>query len=151
MAVLLYLDGVMRDPNNKPIVTGLTLFYNLNQGNAVTIASPDSEKTDTWLKNHKINKVDFLIDYKIPAIGDFPEWRQFEYARSKGHIDLVVTPNPELAKKLLEVGCTSLLFLHPSYLKEEFRPDSRKGVRSWSSIVEELQNQQDKFAEDPRI
>ncbi len=151
MAVLMYLDGVLRDPNLKPIVTGLTLFYNLNQGNAVTIACDDASKADTWLKNHKIQKVDFIIDYQIPALGDFPEWRQFEYARSKGHIDLVVTPNPELAKKLLEVGCTSLLFLHPRYLKEEFRPDSRKGVRSWGNIVSELQSQQDNFSEDPRI
>ncbi len=147
----MYLDGVLRDPNLKPIVTGLTLFYNLNQGNAVTIACDDASKADTWLKNHKIQKVDFIIDYQIPALGDFPEWRQFEYARSKGHIDLVVTPNPELAKKLLEVGCTSLLFLHPRYLKEEFRPDSRKGVRSWGNIVSELQSQQDNFSEDPRI
>jgi hypothetical protein len=56
-----------------------------------------------------------------------------------------------LAKNLLEVGITTVVFLQPSYVKEEFRPDSRVGRKSWEDISTEIANQQDAIKEDPRV
>jgi hypothetical protein len=64
---------------------------------------------------------------------------------------MVFTSNPILVKQLLEIGITTNAFLQPSYIKEEFRPDSREGRKSWAAIESEIANQQDSIKEDPRI
>jgi hypothetical protein len=82
---------------------------------------------------------------------DFPTWRQVEYVRSQGPVEMVICSDPVLGKRLLEAGITTLMFLQPSYIKEDFRPDSRQGVKSWSDIVDEIVKQQESFVEDPRV
>lgn len=151
MSVLVYMDGVLRDSSKRPISQGIALYRSLKTKTTAVIACADSKDADRWLRENKLRDLDSLIDLNIPALGDDPEFRQFEYARAKGRVDLVITSNPELAKKLLAVGMTTIMFLHPHYLKEEFRPDSRKGIQSWADIVSELEKQQDSFSEDPRV
>lgn len=152
MSVLIYLEGVLKDDENKPIYPGISLYKSLKERTSVVIACEDEKKADRWLKENRFKNIDSLIDRSISTASDFPEWRQFEVARVKHRLDLVVTPNPELAKLLLVAGMPSTLFLHPKYLKEEFRPDNlKKGMKSWEEIVSELERQQDSFAEDKRI
>ena len=93
----------------------------------------------------------FRSDLNIPALGDDPEFRQVEWVRSQGPVDYVVTSDPVLTNKLLQVGVTTLVFMNPIYIKEEFRPDSRKGVRSWQEIADEIARQQDNYSEDERV
>jgi len=149
---LMFIDGVLRSHNGAPIYQGLALYKLLNENNKVILLCANKSKDDTWLKQHKINKLDDLIGTEIPGItDDFPEWRQVEYIRSQSPVETVITSDPVLAAKLLESGITSFLFLHPTYIKEDFRPDSRQGVKSWGSIVEEIVKQQETYLEDKRI
>lgn len=151
MAVLMFFDGVICNHKNAPIPDGLMLYRKLNENNRVLILCKDKEKTDHWLRQQKINKLDDLVDYNIPALGDDPEFRQVQYVRGLGPVEYVITSDPELTKKLLEVGVTTLVFLNPVYATEKFRPDSRQGVKSWADIVTEIEQQQEAYNEDPRV
>jgi hypothetical protein len=148
---LMFVDGVLRSHTGSPIYQGLGLYRLLAENNRVLLLCEDKDKDDVWLKQHKINKVDDLVGLDIPFMTDNPEFRQVEYCRGMGPIEAVITSNPVLIKQLLEVGVTSIAFLHPSYIKEEFRPDSRTGVRSWADIENEIIKQQDAIREDPRV
>ena len=151
MAVLMFLDGVMRNQQGAPIPNGVLLYHTLKEKNKILLLVDDKDKADTWLRQHKINKLDDLIDFNIPMPGEFPEFRQVEYVRSQGPVDYVITSDPELIKKLLEIGVTVLGFMNPIYIREEFRPDSKVGIKKWADIVDELARQQDAFLSDPSV
>lgn len=146
-----FIDGVLRSETGSTIYQGLGLYKMLAEGNKVFLLSADKEKDERWLKENKIWKVDEVIGQDVPGAKEELNYRQVEFCRSKGvGLEMVITSDPELATKLLGIGVTTLMFLQPFYIKEEFRPDSRKGIKSWASIVDELVLQQEKFIEDPR-
>lgn len=151
MTFLMFIDGVLRTHTHTPIYQGLGLYRLLAENNRVLLISSNKEVDDVWLRQHKINKIDDLIGRDIPSMTDNIEFRQVEYCRGQGPVEMVITSNPVLAKDLLEVGITTVVFLQPSYVKEEFRPDSRVGRKSWEDISTEIANQQDAIAEDPRV
>ena len=151
MTFLMFIDGVLRTHTNTPIYQGLGLYRLLAENNRVLLISSNKEVDDVWLRQHKINKIDDLIGRDIPSMTDNAEFRQVEYCRGQGPVEMVITSNPVLAKNLLEVGITTMVFLQPSYVKEEFRPDSRVGRKSWEDISTEIANQQDAIKEDPRV
>jgi hypothetical protein len=151
MAVLMFLDGVLRHTNNAPIPNGMLLYHTLKEQNKILILADDKEKADHWLRQHKIIKVDDIIDKSIPMPGEFPEFRQVEYVRSQGPVDFVITPDPKLTIKLLEIGITTMVFMNPIYIREEFRPDSKVGIKKWGDIVDELVRQQESYIEDNRV
>lgn len=148
----MFLDGVMRNPTtNAPIPQGMQLYRTINDKGRVLLLCDHKEKADRWLRENKLALFDDLVGPEMTVGHDFPEYRQVEYCRSNGAVNFVVTSNPELAAKLLEVGITSLLFLQPVYIAEKFRPDGRQGAKSWDSIREEIVKQQEAFLEDGRI
>jgi hypothetical protein len=147
----MFIDGVLRTHTHTPIYQGLGLYRLLAENNRVLLISSNKEVDDVWLRQHKINKIDDLIGRDIPSMTDNAEFRQVEYCRGQGPVEMVITSNPVLAKDLLEVGITTMVFLQPSYVKEEFRPDSRVGRKSWEDISTEIANQQDAIKEDPRV
>ncbi len=151
MAFLMFVEGVLRTPKGGPIYQGLALYKLLNENNKVILLCDNKTKDDIWLRQHKINKLDDLIGTDIPGITDFPSWRQVEYVRAQGPVEMVICSDPVLGKRLLEAGITTLMFLQPSYITEGFRPDSKVGVKSWSAIVDEIVKQQEQFTEDPRV
>ena len=152
MTFLMFIDGVLRSHTNTPIYQGLGLYRLLAENNRVILLSANKEVDDVWLKQHKINKIDDLIGRDIPFMTlENPELRQVEHCRSNGPVEMVFTSNPVLAKQLLEIGITTNVFLQPSYIKEEFRPDSREGRKSWADIENEIVSQQDAILEDPRL
>ena len=151
MAVLLFVDGVLRNSQRAPIRTGMLLYHSLKEKNRVLLLCSDKEKDDNWLRQQKINNYDDIVGLDIPALGDFPELRQVEYLHSQGPVDFVVTTDPTLTARLLGKGITTMLFASPIYIQESFRPDSKQGVRAWDDIVEEIAKQQDAYREDPRV
>ena len=154
MAILVFIDGVLRNSANAPIPNGMSLYRTLKEQNRVLIMCADKEKDDHWLRQHRVNNLDDLVDYQAvpsPQLGDDPNFRMIEWVRSQGPVDFVVTSDPELTNKLLHIGLTVLVFMNPIYIKEEFRPDSRKGVKSWQDIAAEIAKQQDDYSEDRRI
>ena len=146
----MFVDGILRSDMGAPIYQGLALYRMFNEDVRVVLLCDDRAKTNRWLLEHKINKLDDLIDYSVPGVIDDPEFEQVKYVRSQGKVELIVTADTELAKKLLEIGLDTLLFLHPTYLRPEFRPDGRQGQRSWAAIEEELDKQIEMYKEDPR-
>ena len=151
MAIVMFVDGVLRSESGSPIYQGLALYRMFNEDVRVILLTDEREKTNRWLLEHKINKFDDLIDRNVPGVLEDHDIEQVKYVRSQGKVELVVTSDTELAKKLLEIGLDTLLFLHPTYLRPEFRPDGRQGIRSWAAIEEEIDKQIEMIREDPRV
>lgn len=151
MAIVMFVDGVLRHNSSAPIYSGMALYRMFSEDMRVVLLSEDKEKTHRWLLEHKINTFDDLIDNNVPGVLEDPEFEQVKYCRSQGKIELVVTANIELAKKLLEEGIDTLMFLHPNYLRPEFRPDGRQGIRSWAAVQDEMDKQMEMLREDPRV
>jgi hypothetical protein len=151
MATLMFLDEVLRSHTNTPIPQGIALFRTLNEKGRVIILSTFRERDEIWLRQHKINLIDDIIGPDVLTFMDEPEWRLVEYCRGHGPVDMVITANPQLATKLLSVGITTVMFLHPVYITEKFRPDSRQGVKSWEGIAKEIADQQSYFVNDHRV
>lgn len=151
MAILMFVEGVLRSSQGSPIPQGVALYRTLKDKGQVFLLCANKARDDRWLKENKINLVDDLIGTDIPHMTEWPEWRQVEYCRGQGQVDMVVTSDPALVQKLLEVGMTSLMFLQPTYITEKFRPDSREGRKSWGEITKEITRQQELYVEDHRV
>lgn len=151
MAVLMFIDGVLRSGTGAPIRQGFSLYRTLKDKGQVFLLCSHKAKDDRWLREQKINLVDDLVGPDLPSTTEWLEWRQVEYCRGRGQVDYVVTSDPALAAKLLEAGITTLMFLQPIYISERFRPDSTDGRRSWADIEAEITRQQELYAEDHRI
>ena len=147
----MFVDDVLRSSTGSPIYQGLALYRMFNEDVRVVLLTDDREKTHRWLLEHRINTFDDLVDRNVPGVLDDPDLEQVKYCRSQGKVELVVTGNVELAKRLLEIGLDTLLFLHPTYLRPEFRPDGRQGVKAWAEIENEIDKQIEMIKEDPRV
>lgn len=148
----MFIDGVLRSHQGTPIPQGMSLYKTLNAHHKIFLLSSQKARDERWLKEHKMFNFDNVIGPDIPGVTDDVAFRQVEFCRSaEGQFGMAVTSDPALVTKLLKVGITSLLFAHPSYMKEEFRPDGRQGVKSWSDIVSEIELQQEKYKDDPRL
>lgn len=152
MAVVIELDGVLRT-EITPIISGIALYKLLNEKYKVFIICEDKKKAEHFLLVNRLNKVDDLIDETfVPhEYGRALNKRQIDFIRSKGKIDFVITANTELAKQLLEEGVEVLLFLHPHYIRPEFRPDMAEGVRRWADIEAEIDKQNAMIQNDKRV
>lgn len=151
MAILMFVDGVLRSHTGAPITQGISLYRTLKDKTQVFLLCNHKERDDRWLREQKINLVDDLVGPDIPMSGEWLEWRQVEYCRGRGPVDYVVTSDPELVEKLLTTGVPSLMFLQPTYISEKFRPDSREGRKSWQDIRDEIVRQQELYSEDRRV
>jgi len=152
MAILLSVDGVLRNPrNNAPIREGLHFYNHLNQTNKVLLICEDREVTDNWLRQQKLHKYDDILDHKMVPPGDDMFLRMAQYVRAQGPVDLVVTADLDIVKDLIEVGITVLAFCHPTYLDYKFRPDGREGRQTWQEITDEIDRQQELLANDGRL
>lgn len=151
MATLIFLDHVLRSQLNTPIKPGIRLFRTLKEKDRVLILCNNVARDDRWLRENKINLVDDLVGPDVPFLEESIEFRQVAFCRTNWPIDLVITGDTEVAKRLLEAGITVSLFMHPSYISEKFRPDSRQGVKPWSELTEEIIRQQESIVEDHRV
>ena len=152
MSVLMFVDGVIRKERDLSIILdGAAIYKSFNENYRVILMTTDKEKTSVWLKTNNLSKnMDDLWEIEDNPLGD-SELRAIETIRSKGKIDFVVTNDLELAKRLIEVGIIVMLFVHPQYIRPEFRPDGRSGIKSWAAITEELDIQQGLYDEDARL
>jgi hypothetical protein len=152
MAVIIFVDGVMRKPRDQSIIIeGTALYKSLNEIQRVLLIAEDKEKTDIWLKmNNLAKKIDDIVPLSKTVVSN-KALDTVLSIRSKGKVDFVVTEDSDLAKLLLEQGIPVLVFLNPRYARPEFRPDGRAGKKSWDEITNELDKQQGLYNEDRRI
>lgn len=151
MATLIFVDEVLRSHIGTPIKQGIALYRTLKDKDRVLLLCSHREKDERWLRENKINLVDDLIGPDVPYLDESVEFRQVQHCRANWPIDMVITGDPELAAQLLNVGLTAVLFMHPSYISEKFRPDSRRGAKPWAELTEEIIKQQESLIEDHRI
>jgi len=151
VATLMFIDSVLRNQQGSPIPQGISLYRILKEKGRVLILCNNKARDERWLRENKINLLDDLIDPDLPSVTEDPSWRQVEFCRGQWQIEMVVTADPELSAKLLNAGITTLMFLHPLYITEKFRPDSRQGVKPWKDIVNEISYQQESIVDDSRI
>jgi hypothetical protein len=147
----MFIDSVLRNQQGSPIPQGISLYRILKEKGRVLILCNNKARDERWLRENKINLLDDLIDPDLPSVTEDPSWRQVEFCRGQWQIEMVVTADPELSAKLLNAGITTLMFLHPLYITEKFRPDSRQGVKPWKDIVNEISYQQESIVDDSRI
>jgi len=148
----MFIDGVIRKERDLSIILdGAAIYKSFNENYRVILMTTDKEKTSVWLKTNNLSKnIDDLWQIEEDVLGE-PEMKAIDTIRSKGKIDFVVTNDLELTKKLLEVGVIVMLFVHPQYIRPEFRPDGRSGKKSWDEITGELDLQQGLYDEDIRL
>jgi hypothetical protein len=151
MSVLVFVDGVLRHHLNKqPLTEGVALYRLIKSGNSIVVVGNDKkEVTEHWLRSHKIDFDDILENSDVKHGTD--SFAQCEHLRSKGKVEHVVTSDPDLSKRLLASGYTVLMFLHPIYLRPEFRPDSPNGVKPWADIEKEYDRQLGLYMDDSRV
>ena len=150
--ILIFLDGVMRNQAQTPIYEGVALYKVLKESNKLSVLCAHTADAERWLKLNNMGSIDEAIDHTFISGAEEKDkdLRLVEYCRSKGKVELVITADVELAKYLLEEGLHVLLFLHPTYLRPEFRPDGR-GRKAWAAITDELDRQVDMFSSDARV
>jgi hypothetical protein len=141
--ILLALDGVLSSSSGEPIRSGVALYYSLNANHRVALAtSRTKEDAEHWLLSHGIINYDDLIDVSFHLEGEDLKKRQFILSRSRAPIEIYIDSDPEMCAWVFEEqGIPALLFLHPSYLQVEARPDAPKSVRKWTSIIEAVDRQ----------
>lgn len=152
MAILVFMDEVLRNHKKHPIVEGISFYKTLKEKHRVLILCEDKDKADHWLRQQRINNYDDLVALEdVPFPGDNPKLRHVEWVRSQGPVEYVLTSDPDLAVKLLVRGITTIMFLHPVYTNENFRPDGlKRGFKPWAEIQAELIRQQDEYDQDER-
>lgn len=152
MQILVELDGVMRGKDDAVIPTGVILYQTLTAYNRMIIVSSSSkEETERWLNVNKIVDFDLIVDSSVHLEGEELVPRQLNYARARGGIDLFITPNPNNWVYAFDHGIPSMMFGVPAYQRVEFRPDAPKRLRSWDSIVEAVEKQNELRTKDVRL
>jgi hypothetical protein len=152
MQILVELDGVLRDKDESIIPIGVIMYGTLTVYNRMTIISSMTEAdTKRWLDINKVVDYDLIIDNSVYLVGENPQERQINFARSQGGIDLFITGNPKLWAYAFNLGIPSVMFGVPSYTRVEFRPDAPKKVRAWTDIEEAIEKQNQMRTQDARL
>ena len=151
MAIVLFIDGVMRSNGSKiPIYEGVALYKSLNVNGTVVLACEDQEEAQRWCREHKLDDTDGFISNK--TVGDYEDkdFLKVQHQQATGPVFMVILADVDLATKCVQNGIKTLLWLHPVYQSAKFRPDGRVGRKSWDDLVGELDKQIDMRSEDKR-
>lgn len=152
MQILVELNGVMKNQDDKPITTGILLHASLAAHNRMTIMTDMSERDAIqWMDANKVVDYDYIVDKSAFLTDEHPQERQIKVARALGGIDIFITNNPHLWAFAFELGIPSIMFGVPSYTRPEFRPDAPKQVRAWDDITEAVAKQNALRTQDARL
>lgn len=145
--VAIALDGVLRKPLDVEAQDfGASLLYQgLVQGfRVVILGGYDTEKDEHFLA---INGLGRYVRIEPLRETDAPDHAgrvraQIRRLRAEGfRFEFVVLPDPALATDVYKMGIPVLMYLHPHYSTESFRPDFEPGIRPWQELLEEVEFQ----------
>lgn len=149
MNILLSLEGVLSAESGEPIRAGVALYYALTGGNRVAIlTSKSEEQAKHWLASHGIIDYDDLVTDYYGLHGEDLKRRQITIARSTAPVEMYVDADPETCAWVFEQGVTAVMFMPPSYLRIDRRPDTR---RSWNEIEKAITEQNIARSNDKRL
>ena len=127
--VVMVVEGVLQKViGGQELREGISLYGAFFHGgyDIILVSSQVDSKVGTWLWNNG------LIHHSLVTFS-------VEEAMRKGRdVLLVVTPNPQQARRLFAQGVTSLLFAHPSYAQPEWRPDAKGPEVGWNELSREM-------------
>lgn len=143
MQIVVELEGVLKSAmSDEPIRTGALMHASLAAHNRVTLITQSTEdKVIGWMNENKIVDYDIIIDSTVRLPDQDLFERQFNLARSRSGIELLITNNPDHWRYAFELGVSAVMFGNSSYTKPEHRPDAPKAVRAWSQIEEAVAKQ----------
>ncbi len=153
MTILMKVEGVLTDPQGKPINAGEHLYRVLVNDNRLVLSS-----NRTYAEIARYVAARNLRDWatihgseeNLPGIDTF--WRHVEIERANGTLDFIVTDNPDHIEYALQATVPSLLFVHPLYALPEHRPDWDEGVVTpWESMVKEIERRTIAAGADQRL
>ena len=150
MAIVLFMDGVLRSNSKVPIYEGVSLYKSLNVNGTVMLACEDQEEAQRWCTEHNLTDVDGFISNKTVGEYEDKDFLKIQHQQASGPLFMVIMADVDLATKCVANGIKVLLWLHPVYQSPKFRPDGGVGRKSWDELVGELDRQVDMKLEDKR-
>jgi hypothetical protein len=150
------VNGVMKGDNDvAPIIPGLLLYRSLVKTHRVSLIIDESNRMQIqyWLKVNGFidhtNEVYFEVDDPIDVV----ERREAQISRlrSTGSFSLLIESDMRVAKRMLETGVPTFLFLRPQYTHPDFDPNAQFEVTPWESILNEQIRQREARANDERL
>lgn len=149
-AVMVSIEGVLAhlDPYGglgaaKPIPAGRALITTLAQEWMIIYmtAVEDPELVEAWRRRENLPKPSLLYAHRShdPRV---EEWKPdlTRIVRSQGiEPDLLIDPSPAVVAACLRRGVTSMLFADPAYIRPEWSPDTVRGPRQWTTLVQEIE------------
>lgn len=154
--VVMSVDGILRNPNDSaPIMSGVLLYHSLVKSHRVNLVFDTAarEKVQHWLRINNLTEHAGEIYWELDDPEDIVERRELQIARirAQGSLSLMVESNPAVAEMLLVKGIPTLLYMHPSYMRPEHRPDYQEEITPWGSLLEEVKRQRTMRSMDTRL
>lgn len=154
-AVVLSVEGILKDHRGTPIDGGIMLFESLKKGFSVVLVSSETnlDKVNQWLQIAGVKGAHYLLVAK-PEDSEEDEKRwlaQMKRAEATlTDIRFVVVADPGVAAVLTDHSFPVLLSVRPEYLRPEFRPDHKHEVTPWDTLVANVDRQRTMRAADSR-
>lgn len=154
--IAMSVDGILRNPNDSaPIMSGVLLYYSLVKSHRVTLIFDTAarDKVQHWLRINNMTEHAGEIYWELEDPEDIVERREKQLGkiRAQGSLSLMVESDPSVAEMLLVKGIPTLLYLHPSYMRPEHRPDYEEEITPWGSLLDEVKRQRTMRSMDTRL
>jgi hypothetical protein len=153
-AVAISLDGVLRKPLDSfaQDYGGKMLYVALStQFRTVVLGSDDPVADENFLLTNGYFGHVKVEPERMSDSARLTERRRMQLNRLRKEgfqFEFVVVPDPEMAQMIYRTGIPVLLYLHPLYSAEAFRPDYTGEVRPWALLDAEVDYQRSTRAQE---
>lgn len=155
-AIAIALDGVLRKPLDVEAQDfGAAMLFKamVQHFRIVVLGGLRPEQEEHFLAINGLLGYVKIEPQRLEDGAEEPERIRAQIKRLKAegyHFEFVVIPDPDLATDLLRAGQPILLYSHPTYTVESWRPDYQGGIRAWGDLVEEVAYQEQARVEQMR-
>lgn len=130
-------------PGALELVTTLSSYYNLIVHTTRAALTP-ADMPQAWLRQQHFPSVELMFVGGISGV--------VQTARRRGYdVQLVLDASPLVIAECARLGVQALLYVSPSYMRPEFRPDYDEPVRPWDQMIEEIDAVRKQRNEDSRF
>lgn len=143
-AIAISFDGVLKRERDEGRFdsTIVTLYKALVENfRVIVLGTEDTAKDEHYLKENGFFKY-ALIEPEVMTDSPLPlERRKQQLARLRAQgwdLELVIVPDPWMAKWLYAAGWPVLMYLQPDYFSSAFDPSSPRAERSWGELIQKV-------------
>jgi hypothetical protein len=140
--IVMVIAGVLRSRiGSAPIPAGVGLYRAFVEPHRVMLISDHHTDDEQWLRGEGLTGHVLLqpIEMLDALTGGY--LRTARKLRALGPVDLVISDDPGALGDLLGNGFTISPLLTPAYARPQWRPDWDGDVRSWDSMLTEVELQ----------